>query len=236
MSTTFEMLITANVPTFDRNDFEKIIVQTEAIGTSQAEAIADAVSQVEALGMEGYINGISLKSGNVVMMHHDETFEDFGLAGLTAMMKARGVELQATYRSPSETANDLSGASDAAIMAEMVNRKLKVWTGTHAHKHGETVSLFATEEDAVEARLEVAIQGWSRDRADRSLPDDPEDLSDDEILRGYYRDNEYEFYEIGFDRIIGYNENLTPEHVESLREPLDVVSGYGDRNTQDKTL
>lgn len=65
----------------------------------------------------------------------------------------------------------------------------------YEHRHGREVSAYAGYDKAWAELAEIVREQW-KDRADRSAPDDPSGLTDDEAIGAYFEGHDEEFYDI----------------------------------------
>lgn len=120
----------------------------------------------------------------VARLHPGETLHVVGESEAVTVSMTENHDLQTTHRRMS-----LGAAEIPRLMAS------HVFVGVYEHRHGTTVSVHASREDAIAAKAQTAREWW-HERVDRSAPDDPTGLSTEEVIRAYFDDHKSESYGI----------------------------------------
>ena len=74
-----------------------------------------------------------------------------------------------------------------------MSKQVLIYVCVYEHKHGTDVGLYATPEEADKAQANIAREFWS-DRANKDAPEDPVNMTDDEVISAYFDDHETEFW------------------------------------------
>jgi hypothetical protein len=123
-------------------------------------------------------------SPRVVRLHPGETLHVIGESEAVTVAMTENHDLQTSYRRMS---------FGAAEMPRLMAADLFI--GIYEHRHGTTVSVHTTEEDAIAAKAQTAREWW-HERSDTSAPEDCAGLTDEEVIRAYFDDHPSESYGI----------------------------------------
>ena len=74
-----------------------------------------------------------------------------------------------------------------------MNKRVLIHISVYEHKFGYDVAVYATPEEAEKGQANTARMFWS-DRADKDAPEDPVNMTDDEVISAYFVDHETEFW------------------------------------------
>ena len=70
-----------------------------------------------------------------------------------------------------------------------------VYTTIHTNRHGSDVHVYSSFAGALKGKAAAAREGWE-DRGDQGVTDDPNDLSDEQVIDAYFSDEQDEQFEI----------------------------------------